>query len=371
MASGSFMSQEREEKSVMRRIVTLLVAGVMLLSACGGDAPLAPVPTNTPPPTTEADVPDEPTPEPEQSDKSFEELAEELRPSVVRILAQFSESAISPEGLGAGSGVVYDAEEGLIITNAHVVEGASIIKVALAGSDRTRSARVLGRSQCDDLAVIKVDNTSGLEPAVLGESDEMKVGAEVMALGYPESFDLGNELTVTTGNVSKLSTQRDKLEDVIQMTAFVTHGNSGGPLVNRKGEVIGINTRIFYSASGEREPGINFAVSMSHARSIIEELQEGNNRHYIGLNLYPNFFEDYFGTSEGMAVIGVSSGSPASDAGIEPADLLLKLEGTSVADEVDVCNILRSHADGDQLKVQIYRKVTDEILEGELTMGDN
>ncbi|MDQ3928209.1 MAG: trypsin-like peptidase domain-containing protein [Chloroflexota bacterium] len=357
----------------MRRVIPLLVVIVMLLSACGGDTPPPPVPTNTPSPTKEAAEPDEKaTPKSGSSGENLtdEELAEKMRPSVVRILAQFSESAISPEGLGAGSGVVYDLENGYIATNAHVVEGASIVKVALAGSDRTRSARVVGRSQCDDLAVIKVDNTSGMEEAVLDDSDTMKVAAPVMALGYPESFDLGNDLTVTTGNISKLHTQRDKLEDVIQMTAFVTHGNSGGPLVNHKGEVIGINTRIFYTSSGEREPGINFAISMSHAKPIIEQLQEGKNRHYIGLNLYPNLFADYFGTNEGMAVVGVASGSPASQVGIEPADLLLKLEGTSVADEVDVCNILRSHADGDQLSVQLYRKTTDEVLEGELTMGE-
>jgi S1-C subfamily serine protease len=294
---------------------------------------------------------------------------EELGPSIVFIAAQFGETAIGLEGLGSGTGVVYDLKNGYIVTNAHVIEGASAVKVAPANSNKYRSARIVGRSQCDDLAVLKVDNTAGLKEAPLGDSTRMKVGADVLALGYPEAFELGNDLTVTSGTVSKMGTTRYQHEDLIQHNAALAHGNSGGALVNRRGEVIGINTLIFYTAQGEREPGINFSIAMSHARPIIRDLEQGKNRHYIGLNLYPNAFAEYFGTEKGLVVAGVASGGPGSQAGIQPADLLLKIENSEVNSEEAVCDILRSHADGDQLKVQVFRKTTGEILEGELTMG--
>jgi S1-C subfamily serine protease len=352
----------------MRRLIVMLVIIMIFVAGCDV-SPTTPATPTSPRPTNTVTQEDEETPTPKVTDMSDEDLAAKLGPSTVLILAQFAETALDAEGIGGGSGIVYDLENGYILTNAHVVEGASIIKVVTAGSQRTRSARVLGRSTCDDLAVLKVDNTSGLEEAVLGDSDKMKVGAHVMALGYPELFELGTDLTVTTGNISKLSTQRYQFEDLIQTNAAITHGNSGGPLVNSRGEVIGINTLGFYTAEGEREPGINFAIAMSHAKPIIRELEQGKNRQYIGLNLYPNFFSDYYGTDEGMAVIGLASGSPASQVGIKPADLLLKLEGTTVVSEEDVCNILRSHADGDQLKVQLFRKESGEVLEGEVTIG--
>jgi serine protease Do len=347
----------------MHRFVFIITAMLVLAGCNPGIAPSA-TPTQVQPTR-------EPTEEPTRApaNLSDEEIAEKVGPATVLILAQFAETAIEPEGVGGGSGIVYDLKNGFIVTNAHVVEGASIIKVVTAGSNRTRPARVVGRSQCDDLAVLKVDNTSGLAEAKLGDSDTLKPGAHVVALGYPEMFQLGTDLSVTSGNVSKLHAQQFQYEDLIQTNADITHGNSGGPLVNVRGEVIGINTLGFYSAQGEREPGINFAIPISYAKPIIAELEKGKNRQYIGLNLYPNVFEDYFGTSEGMAVIGVASGSPASQVGIRPADLLLKLEGTSIASEEDVCNILRSHADGDQLRVTVFRKETGEVLEGELTIG--
>lgn len=294
---------------------------------------------------------------------SNEEIAEKLRPATVRISATFGETVVSYEGQGSGTGIVYDAEQGLIVTNAHVVEGASAIEVAMAGSTRTRPARVLGRSQCDDLAVLKVDNARDLAAATLGESESVKAGADVVAIGYPLS-EQGDDISVNKGNVSQLNVALLEHQDLIKHDAPINPGNSGGPLVNNRGEVIGINV-----GSLENAQNTNYAIAMSYARPIIEELQGGKNRHYIGLNLYPNLFEDYFGTSEGMAVVAVASGSPAAQIGVQPADLLLKIEDTSVNNSADVCRILRSHADGDQLKLTIFRASTGEVLEGELTIG--
>ncbi|MBV9787538.1 MAG: trypsin-like peptidase domain-containing protein, partial [Chloroflexi bacterium] len=198
----------------------------------------------------------------------------------------------------------------------------------------------------------------------LGESSSMKAGAEVVALGYPLSFDLGNDISVNPGSISQLNSQLSKFENLIKTDAAINPGNSGGPLVNRKGEVIGVNSLGIPDAQNT-----NYAIAMSQAKPIVEQLEEGKNRHYIGLNLVPNEYEDYFGTDEGMAIIGVASGSPASQVGIQSADLLIKMEGKAINDEAAICDILRSHADGDQLKVTVFRATTGEVLEGELTMG--
>lgn len=356
------------------RLSPLILVGALLLSACGGapatDAPSASPstvvasPSSAPSTAPEATSEPEPTASPAATTMNNEEIAEKLRPSTIRVVAEFGETAINTEGLGAGTGIVYSVDDGYIITNAHVVEGASVVKIALADSTRTRSARVVGRSQCDDLAVLKVENTEGLEEATLGESSSMKAGAEVVALGYPLSFDLGNDISVNPGSISQLNSQLSKFENLIKTDAAINPGNSGGPLVNRKGEVIGVNSLGIPDAQNT-----NYAIAMSQAKPIVEQLQEGKNRHYIGLNLVPNDYEDYFGTTEGMAIIGVASGSPASQVGIQAADLLIKMEGKTITDEAAVCDILRSHADGDQLKVTVFRASTGEVLEGELTMG--
>lgn len=352
----------------------VLVIG-LVLSACGG-APVAQAPSHAPsasaaPTTAPTTAPTaapttEPTVAPTAAPTTLnnEAIAEKLRPSTVRVIAEFGETAIDQEGLGAGTGVVYDLDNGYIITNAHVVEGASAVKIAPADTNKTRSARVVGRSQCDDLAVLKIDNTDGMQAAKLGESSEMKVGAEVVAMGYPLSFELGSDVSINAGSISQLKAQLGKYENLIKIDAAINPGNSGGPLVNRKGEVIGINSLGLPGAQNQ-----NYAIAMSQAKPIIKQLEQGKNRNYIGLNLVPNDYKDYFGTDQGMAIIGVASGSPASQAGIQPADLLLKMEGTAITSDQQVCDILRSRADGDQIKVQILRAGTGEVLEGELTIG--
>jgi len=353
------------------RLFAVFMITALLLAACGG-TPVAQTPTTVPTaaatstpeasPTAAATSTPEASPTPVAMNN--EELAEKIRPATVRVVAEFGETAIEPEGLGAGTGVVYNLEKGYIITNAHVVEGASVVKIALADSTKTRSARVVGRSQCDDLAVLQVENTEGLEEAKLGDSSSMKVGAEVVALGYPLSFDLGTDVSVNPGSISQLKSQLSKFENLIKTDAAINPGNSGGPLVNRRGEVIGINSLGIVGAQGQ-----NYAIAMSQAQPIIKQLEQGKNRHYIGLNLVPNEYPDYFGTDEGMAVIGVASGSPAAQVGIEQADLLVKMEGKSINSEEAICDILRSHADGDQLKVTVFRATTGDVLEGELTLG--
>ena len=214
--------------------------------------------------------------------------------------------------------------------------------------------------------MLKVDNTDGLTAATLGDSSAMKPGADVVALGYPFSFDLGNDLSVNPGSISQLNVQLEPYEELIKMDAAINPGNSGGPLVNVRGDVIGINTLGRSAAQNT-----NYAIEMSHAQPIIKQLEASQNRNYIGLNLVANEFSDFFGVEGGMAVIGVASGSPAAQAKVAPVDLLLKMEGKSIASAADVCNVLRSHTDGDVLAVEFLRADSGELLQGEVVIDQS
>jgi S1-C subfamily serine protease len=354
------------------RIASVLV-GASLLAACGSSGE-ATQPTAVPEPTEAATAIPEPTKLPEPSAEptpaamNAQQIAEKLGAATVMIRADFPETAVSSEGQGSGTGIVL-SDDGFILTNAHVVQGASAVTVATAGSTKERSARIIGVSTCDDLAVLQVDNTDGLEAAKLGNSKELKVGEEVVALGYPLGEVIGTDLSVTRGIISKKEVAIDHYESMIQTDAPTSPGNSGGPLVNQFGEVIGINTAGFDASVAS---DINFAISIDQAKRLLENLKEGNNYQWLGMNLVYNDYADYFGVEGGLVVAAVDSGSPASRIDVQPADLLTRLEGTSVNGLADVCKILRSHSDGDELKVELLRLTESEsqLLQGELVIGD-
>ena len=294
-----------------------------------------------------------------------EALAERLRPATVRVIAEFGASAVAPEGLGAGSGAGADLRERL---HYHQCPRRRRRFGRQSRARRQRQDPSGARSwpfQCDDLAVLQVDNTEGLAAAALGDSSAARVGADVVALGYPLSFDLGNDLSVNVGNISQLNAQLGKFQDLIKVDA-INHGNSGGPLVNASGEVVGINTLGFEGTQNQ-----NYAIAMSYARPIVEQLAQGKNRNHIGMNLVPNAYADYFGTSDGMVVVGVSSGSPASRSGVAQADLLLEVEGKAISSEEALCDVLRSHSDGDHLNLTVLRADSGELLQGEVVIDQS
>ncbi len=296
-----------------------------------------------------------PSPVPTQTPAAYSvaEIVDQLSPSVVLIVAELPD-----DEWGSGTGIIYDAT-GLVVTNAHVVAGASIIKASVPGRSSWISAKILGLSPCDDLAVIDLEG-SGFTPAILGESDDLKLGQAVVAIGYPLAGDLDTQLTVNQGIVSKLKTQLDQLTDLIQTDTPINPGNSGGPLVNLRGEVVGINTiKVEYTSSGRPVQGINFAIGVSLAKEAMAELERGENRHWLGLNMVTNDQEvaEHFSlpTAEGMLVYAVADGSPAAEAGLETGDILLRLKGVTVQSESDVCDVLRSHRVGDLLPIEIMR----------------
>ncbi|MCJ7668804.1 MAG: trypsin-like peptidase domain-containing protein [Anaerolineae bacterium] len=339
----------------MKRV--LFLAAILVAMAVVGCGGATPSPTATP-------LPPSPTPEPTPTPITVAGIIEALTPSTVLIYSEF------PDGGATGTGIIYD-ESGLTLTNAHVVEGAAIIKAYVQGVDRWLSAQVVGLSTCEDLAVIDISG-EGYVPATLGESDEMTLGEDVIALGYPLASTLGADLTVNRGVVSKLHAQWSEfgeLEDLIQTDTDINPGNSGGPLVNMQGEVIGINTlKMDYTRSGRPVSGINFAIASSHAKPIIERLAAGENPHWIGANVFTNDPDvaSYFGLAveEGLYVYAVSDGSPAAEAGMETGDVVMTMKGINVSTMVDVCDILRSNPEGKPIPVQVMRGT--KVLEGDI-----
>jgi S1-C subfamily serine protease len=311
--------------------------------------------TATPLPTAAATATPRPT-------LAAEEIADRLGSSTVLIRSEFPERVFSHAGSGSGTGIVLEVHNDIyILTNSHVVQGAAVITIALANDERERSARIVATSSCDDLALLEVEDTSGLVPAPFGQSANLKIGEHVVALGFP----LIDELSIASGVISRTGVSSGEFDDLIQTDTPINPGNSGGPLVNRYGEVIGINTFKLY---GESIEGMNFAIAIDHALSIVDTLQEGTNRHWHGMNLSRYEFDN---GNVGLIVDAVQSGSPADQVGVHPGDWLYQLEGIEVATSAEVCSVLRSRNDGDKLRLHLLRATETELLDlrATITLG--
>lgn len=236
--------------------------------------------------------------------------------------------------LGVGSGVIINAEEGYILTNNHVVSEADEIRITL-NDNREFTAEVVGADESTDIAVVQIE-AENLTAAKLGDSSALRVGEIVMAVGSP--FALGG--TVTQGIVSAKERQtgiiREGYESFIQTDAAVNPGNSGGPLVNLRGEVVGINTAI---ATGTGAfAGVSFAVPIDLARSVVEDLiAEGKvTRGYLGIEIGPvdSAWARRLGmeSPHGALVSSVVPDGPSAEAGLEPGDVIVELDGDPVRD---------------------------------------
>jgi S1-C subfamily serine protease len=257
--------------------------------------------------------------------------------------------------LGGGTGIVVDASRGYVLTNAHVVTGATSVKALIEGGSEV-NARRLGTAPCEDLAVIQLSpRPQGLKAATLGSSSGAAAGDEVTTLGFPGAFEediTKRRLQSTPGAVSSkpasatLGADLPTLPSVIQHTAPISPGNSGGPLFNDEGEVIGVNT---VSAGGESQ-NQNGAIAIDRARSILKDLEAGKDIGYVGWNL-----TEITGSSslpDGLYVgAEPEANSPADRANMFFGDRIDELDGTAVATVPDACDILGSKSAGDQLKV--------------------
>lgn len=256
---------------------------------------------------------------------------------------------------GVGSGVIID-EKGYILTNNHVIDDAERLKVTLTDG-RVLRGKVAGSDEVTDLAVLKVESDEPLPAAQLGNSDDLKAGQIVLAIGNP--FGLTGGPAVTAGIVSSLNRSiqtRSGVLELIQTDAAINPGNSGGPLVNTKGEVIAINT-----ANMPYAQGIGFAVPANTAKAILKELIENGKvaRPWIGIasmKVTPQLARYYrLPSSEGALVAGVEPYSPADDAGLRKGDIIEQIDGDRVEDPSQIISHVRKKQVNERLTLTVNR----------------
>lgn len=262
---------------------------------------------------------------------------------------------------GTGSGIIISAS-GYIVTNEHVISGAEEINVILNTGDEY-SAKLIGKDTKTDLAVLKIEpNGSELRPAVLGDSTTTVVGERAIAIGNP----LGQEFSGTTTQgiisaVNRTMTIDNRTYNLLQTDAAINSGNSGGPLINQYGEVIGINS-IKLSDSGVE--GLGFAIAISEAKPIIEDLMANgyvSGRPLVGIEVQE--------TRYGLFISGVAQGSGAEAAGLKEGDLISKVDGKTVKSSSEINEIRDTKKPGEILKFTIMRD--GEIIDINVTLGED
>jgi serine protease Do len=272
---------------------------------------------------------------------------------------------------GLGSGVIINSE-GYILTNEHVVNNADKITVTLPDG-RQFKGEVKGKDVRSDLAVVKI-SAHELPVATLGDSDSIKIGQWVVAIGNPFAFALTNpEPTVTSGVISALHrtlgmiAQDKDYNDLIQTDASINPGNSGGPLTNLKGEVVGINVAIFSTSGGSQ--GIGFAIPINNAKRIMTRLIEGKKIAYGWLGItVQNLNEDlsgYFGlpNKNGVLVAKIIEGGPAQKGGMKERDVIKQLDGKPINSVRELLSVVAGTEVGRKLKVLVARDKKDITLD--------
>mgnify|MGYP000584469289 CR=1 FL=1 len=270
----------------------------------------------------------------------------------------------------SGSGFIF-SDDGYILTNYHVIEDSSSIKVSTYDGS-SYEAQLIGYDESNDIAVLKIE-AEGLSPVVLGDSDNLNVGDSVVAIGNP----LG-ELTfsLTSGVVSALDRQvtlsRNVTMDLIQTDCAINSGNSGGPLFNLYGEVIGItNAKYSSSGSGASIDNIGFAIPINHILNIVTSIIEDGYiaKPYIGVSVLTVSEETQsYGLPAGAAVKSVAEDSPAEKAGIQVNDIITAANGTEISSSDQLVDLVSSLYEGAELKLTVYRQ--GEELELTVTVGE-
>jgi serine protease Do len=252
-----------------------------------------------------------------------------------------------------GSGVIVDAKRGYVLTNNHVVEGASVVQITTKDG-RQLSAKVIGRDPPTDVAVLQIQNPAGLQGLPFGDSDALEVGDFVLAIGNP--FGLGQ--TVTSGLVSALGRtglSKDGYEDFIQTDAAINPGNSGGALVNLRGELVGINSAIISPGGGN--VGIGFAIPVNMARLVMEQIvaQGHVERGRIGVSLRELQPSTNQGRNEGAVIAEVAPDSPAEKAGLRKDDIVVMADDRPIRTVSQLRNKIGLSRVGQDVKLTIVR----------------
>jgi S1-C subfamily serine protease len=260
---------------------------------------------------------------------------------------------------GAGTGVIL-TPDGEVLTNAHVVDGARTVRVTLAGESRARTADVVGTDPAADLALLRIPGAQGLPTADLGSSADVAVGDDVVAIG--NALALRGGPTVTRGIVSaldrSLDTSNGTMTGLIQTDASISSGNSGGPLVNALGQVIGINTAVASSGRGSAAENIGFAIAIDRALPVMERLRGNAPSARVGyLGVSTSDPED---GSRGATVMSVEAGSPADAAGVRAGDLITHVDGRAIDGAAALSSAVKSKEPGADIDLRVLRE-DDEV----------
>jgi S1-C subfamily serine protease len=311
-----------------------------------------------------------------------EETASPLNP--------FGEEESRGGGVATGSGFVIDTE-GHILTNNHVVEGATKITVKLGSSDSTQTAEVVGTDPASDIALLKVEAPANqLHPLALGDSSKVRVGDPVVAIGNP----FGLDRTVTSGIVSALQRQIQapngfSIDHVIQTDAAINPGNSGGPLIDSAGEVIGINSQIETGGGGNGNVGIGFAIPIDTARSVADEIEKNGKVEHAFLGIQGGTITPALAkavnlpVSKGVLVAEVVKGGPADKAGLEGGnteatiegatfqlggDIITEVDGKPISSMEEVIEAVNADKPGDKMELTVLRHGETKTLD--VTLGN-
>ena len=310
------------------------------------------------------------------SETSVSNFTQEQGLSLQEIYSKNIDSVVSitctyRNGTSSGTGVIFSGD-GYIVTNHHVIEGARDIAVLLT-DDRTLSATLVGADAASDLAVLYVEDEN-LIAAEFGDSTQLRVGDSVAAIGDP----LGSELrgTLTNGIISAINRDVNvggRTMTLIQTNAAINTGNSGGPLINCYGQVIGINTlKISDSASSAGVEGLGFAIPSATVKEIVDQLiDQGYVSGRPALGIYgegvSSFYQHYYRMPAGLYITHIDSGSDAANRGIIPGDILMSIGDIRITDMDDLNNALYNYTPGDSVTVIIYRQGLQYKVELTLT----
>lgn len=300
-----------------------------------------------------------------QEEEDIAAVAEKVGPSVVSIITEVPGTRYQSVGQSAGTGIIVGSD-GYILTNKHVIDGASTIQVSLSDGTIYENVELLGTDPLNDVAFLKIKDAKNLPAAQLGDSTSVKIGQKVVAIGN----SLGQyDNTVTSGIISGVGrpvsaqsgSQVENLTDLIQTDAAINPGNSGGPLLNMKGQVIGINTAVAADAQG-----IGFSIPINATKGILKGVLAGGKveRAYLGVNYVAIDSEvakqynlpvkkgAYVYKENGTAVV---SGSPAAKAGIQDKDIITKVGDIEVGSQGGVASLVAEYAPGDTVQLTILR----------------